>query len=749
MVKRKVFLRVLTIFIVLPVLLAGGLIAWSYLTYPSIQIVSGGIDASKQGGDFWTGETGPSSSRLDSPFIRGQKFNGSKQQPFICTTFQYGLGQPVVDNQESIGTPVFPEIFGFPLLMLKPLGYSKTCSIHTRVDYFYFSKTQQQFLPLTDTEARPKDLAVIERDKGELPFIVRVERGTINRFMYSIAMLAPYPESLASPQTLNKQAWNGKLVYKFQGGIGVGHYQGMFSLNKKQALHYDSLKRGFAVAYSTGTRTSTQYNLRLAEETAYMVKQHFENTYGKPQYTVGLGGSGGAIQQYIIAQNHPGLIDAAIPQASFPDMITKTITVADCELLERYFDEEYAQEKTSRWGNWHDRMLVEGSVANLTAVVKKWLRSPAPQPGGSECSAGWRGTVPAVFNPYWTNSAYYKTFELLGFPDEVARNIKWTHWNDLDNIYPVNDRGFAANSWDNVGVQYGLRALKKGELSKQEFLDLNACIGGWKAPEQMTEGAWPWNENADQSIFDPWDKVNMNLSKQCKTGKPAPRTPGDIQSMNIAYNSGHVFTGKITIPVIDIRWYLEPVLNMHHSIASFSSRARIEAATGGRADKHVIWFAECSDLDTVNLKSSCQYEPTGDALDVMDQWMENILAQPEMTVVANKPARAIDSCYEKDGALLYAGNDAWDGVLNDSNAGECTKNFPVYSTSRIQAGGSIEDSLFKCALKPVKLAVKDGTYGPVLFGQQEVTRLQMIFPAGICDYSKPDLGFPPTEDKGV
>ncbi len=38
-----------------------------------------------------------------------------------------------------------------------------------------------------------------------------------------------------------------------------------------------------------------------------MVKEHFVEDHGVPLYTVGVGGSGGAIQQYVYAQNHPGL----------------------------------------------------------------------------------------------------------------------------------------------------------------------------------------------------------------------------------------------------------------------------------------------------------------------------------------------------------------------------------------------------------------------------------------------------------
>ena len=49
------------------------------------------------------------------------------------------------------------------------------------------------------------------------------------------------------------------------------------------------------------------YNLELGGETAIMVKDRFVSAYDDPDYTVGLGGSGGAIQQYVYAQNHqPG-----------------------------------------------------------------------------------------------------------------------------------------------------------------------------------------------------------------------------------------------------------------------------------------------------------------------------------------------------------------------------------------------------------------------------------------------------------
>ena len=78
-----------------------------------------------------------------------------------------------------------------------------------------------------------------------------------------------------------------------------------------------------------------------------MTKERFIERYGVPLYTVGLGGSGGAIQQYIIGQNHPGVLDALLPVQRYPDMVTQTIHVGDCELLEHYMD---ATDRTKRSG---------------------------------------------------------------------------------------------------------------------------------------------------------------------------------------------------------------------------------------------------------------------------------------------------------------------------------------------------------------------------------------------------------------
>ena len=155
----------------------------------------------------------------------------------------------------------------------------------------------------------------------------------------------------------------------------------------------------------------------------------------------------------------------------------------------------------------------------------------------------------------------------------------------------------------------------------------------------------------------------------------------------------------------------------------------------GDASNQVIWFTDA--------RPARSFDQTPQALGVIDDWMANIRTHPEDGVAGNKPAAAVDSCFATDGTLIHAGSDSWNGILDSRPAGPCTQQFPLNSSSRIVSGGPIEGSIFKCARKPVATAVADGTYAPWLPGAADVTRLQQIFPTGVCDYSKPDVGRPP------
>ena len=102
-------------------------------------------------------------------------------------------------------------------------------------------------------------------------------------------------------------------------------------------LDDEFLSQGYAVASSTLNVLDNNCSTIISAEAAMMVKEHFIDTYGPVQFTIGWGGSGGAIQQYEIADSYPGILDGIIPSISFPDPITTGAPVTDCRLLDSFF----------------------------------------------------------------------------------------------------------------------------------------------------------------------------------------------------------------------------------------------------------------------------------------------------------------------------------------------------------------------------------------------------------------------------
>jgi len=224
----------------------------------------------------------------------------------------------------------------------------------------------------------------------------------------------------------------------------------------------------------------------------------------------------------------------------------------------------------------------------------------------------------------------------------------------------------------------------------------------------------------------------MNLSSDGGT-TPAPRREGDVAAMNAAYNKGLYFDGDINIPLIDWRHYLEEELDMHNSHQSFASRQRM-LDFDGDASNQVIWFTDA--------RPSRQTDPTPQALEVIDQWMENIRDNPSAGVAGNKPALAIDRCFTTGGTEIAHGDHVWDGILDNGPKGACAQEFPLHSTSRIVAGGPLRGGVYKCTLRSVDDAIAGGVYGSWTPTAAETARLKEIFPTGVCNYSQPDVGRP-------
>ncbi|HET8660128.1 MAG TPA: DUF6351 family protein [Micromonosporaceae bacterium] len=655
--------------------------------------------------------------------ISGPVFSGPQQYPFLCRTEQAGLGQPLVDNSDGQGMRVFAlDETGAKTTTV--VGWSRDCAAPTTLDYLYRA-TNGTFKPLPADGSRPADLTTTTTLDGRtVDYVVRRERGTINRFIYSIAMLAPLAEAatgggLANP---DDSAWNGRVVYRFDGGVAIGHDQGRLPGG---ALYHEGLSLGYAILYSTGTRAATHYNLVVGGETALMVKEHFIEGHGVPRYTVGVGGSGGAIQQYVYGQNYGSrVIDAAIPQYSYPDMVTQTIHIGDCELLEYYMD--VTDRANPKWRSWPNRTWLIG--LNASASVANPYTGTA---GSTECIRGWRGLTPLAMNPMWQSPD--PLWSIMD-PPGVMLTVKWTHWDDLRNIYGVGPNGYARVPWDNAGVQYGLQAMRDGHLTPAEFLDLNAKVGSWKESSEMVQEGCPFVPSTctDPAQFDPWSSRNIRLSPD-GGATPAPRRSGDRQAIAAAYESGIVFDGDIDIPVIDWRHYLEHELDMHNSHQSFASRQRM-LNFDGKAGNHVIWFTDA--------RPARASDQTPQALAVIDQWLANLAANPKLGVEGSKPALATDRCFTTTGTEIASGPHVWAGILDNQPAGPCTAYFKLYSTSRIVAGGPIEGGIFACDRQSVTAAVARGVYGSWQPSAAERQRLEQIFPTGVCDYTKRDAGRP-------
>ena len=162
---------------------------------PGTRTLTGVVDGLQFGGNIVTvkpngrgrGRPKPVTLTLTNYPITGPVFSGPHQHPFICSVQDQGLGQPLVDDEEE-GFPVFDALGNI-------IGYSKNCSAETLVVYVYKS-TDHSFKLYPLGGERPEDMAQTTTMDGlTVDYIVRWERGTINRFIYSIAMLAPYDTS--------------------------------------------------------------------------------------------------------------------------------------------------------------------------------------------------------------------------------------------------------------------------------------------------------------------------------------------------------------------------------------------------------------------------------------------------------------------------------------------------------------------------------------------------------------------------
>lgn len=587
----------------------------------------------------------------------GPVFSGPQEQPFACQTHQFAM----------------PVVGGF--FENEPSSDPQCGARAPRVDHFYRSNEGAgAFKPWpAATTAYPADLARTTNSRGaEVPYIVRVETGTANRSIYQIAVLHDPLAEPAPSFRLRPKGWNGRLIYTFGGGCINGWYrQGATTGGVTDEF---MLSRGYAVASSSLNVFGNNCQDLTAAESMMMVKERFIEAYGPPRYTMGFGCSGGSYQQHQIADNYPGLLDGIIPGCSFPEVGFATIQfITDAWLLDSYFA------GASGWTQEQQR-LVTGFAVYATAP---------------NVAVGARRIDPRVFCPSVLPPE--QRYDAVSNPDGVRCDV----YDHTVNVYGRDpDTGFARRPLDNVGIQYGLRALNAGAISVGQFLDLNEGIGG----------------------FD--DDANIVAS----------RTEADVEAVRAAYRTGRLTNaggGLASVPIIDYRAYNDdvPSGDIHVRYHSFSMRERLLKANG-RTDNHVM-LVEDNRYGLYSTESPLLRH----AITQLDAWLLNIRRDRSDAAQIEKIARA------KPGALLEGCNTrgaeptfiAQTQVRDPST--ECEQLYPSASFPREVAGSDVASDIVKCRLEPV-----DASDYSVALSAEEVARLRAIFPDGVCDWSRPGIG---------
>ncbi|MGH8530043.1 MAG: DUF6351 family protein [Nevskiales bacterium] len=573
--------------------------------------------------------------------IGGPIFAGEQVQPWVCTSAGQGLGTPQ-DAQ---------------------------CNAPAQFAFFYKSTGSEDLQPY-NSAAPPADVAMTTTDEGKtVPFIIRRERGAMDRGLYHLAVLfdPAHPWTAWAPQA----AWNGKLFYTHGASCNTNYNQGEYdNMEEIGAAEINrALALGFAIARSTLNVAGQVCNTVLSAEATMMLKEHFIERYGEIRYTIGRGNSGGSIPALTVANAYPGLFQGALVSTAFPDIWTTGHEVLDCLLLTNYF----IAKSPLLWTDVADMTAVSGGGSISVCVSWVALFAPTQDPTHG-CGLLKSSYVPIAGTR--TLDDYHPVLNPRGCRATV-QDMQVGIWGRRPQD------GFAKLAYDNIGVQYGLLALRASQISPQQFVDLNEKIGGVDIDR---------NTVAARSLAD-------------------PDTP------LIGHRSGQVndATGLGDVAIID-----QPStdnIEIHTPYHAFTLEERLVKAHGHHQN-HAVWLGG----------------ETSAAFDALNRWLADAGADTRAEPLATKllrhrPAAAVDSCFINGEQV--------------SDAAACAAAYPVFGAPRIAAGAPHAVDVLKCRLKPLDRS--SGDYGGVTFTDAQWARLQAVFPAGVCDWGQPGEAQVPTQ----
>jgi len=598
--------------------------------------------------------------------ITGPILSGPHEEPFYCMTQLFTL--PASTN--TLGPALDAD-----------------CSITTRVDYVYRT-TAGTFQPLTNLTSYPPDLAQTTTSEGKsVPYIVRVETGTINRAIYETAILHD-PTTEGTPTPFKPPgAWNHRLVYTLGGGCVGGWYIQGASIGNGGILEDLMLRQGYAVAASTLNVYGNNCQDLLAAETIMMVRERFIENFGPVASTIGYGCSGGSEAAQPISDEYPRLLNGILVGCSFPEVVAAMVNnITDADLFLHYLN-------TNATLAWSDAQI-EAATGYPTVTTLSTIG-----PGNAIRVKAQGGTCNAIIPKDVQYDA--KT---------NPTGIRCDLYDHLVNVFGRDPTtGFARRPIDSIGVQYGLEALNLGAITKQQFLDLNRNIGGY--------------DNDGNYV--------------------STRTVGDVAAIEAAYLSGRITYGGLGMrrtPIIDYRGYVDQPENsneVHSRFHSFSMRERLLEANGNFNNQ--VMLVEDGSTTTGNGLFSDTSPVLSHALTQMDQWLTKYLADtgPDpipVKINRSKPSDLVDACFTNKGTVKIAELQVYQ--LDTT----CNQLYPAFSTPRMVAGEPLANDVLKCQLRPI-----DPSLYKVRFTPAETAQLKAIFPQGVCDYSRLGVGQQPPD----
>jgi hypothetical protein len=608
---------------------------------------------------------------------RGPIFSGAQAMPFTCQTEAQGLGE---------SQPPY-------CMVDKP-----------RVELFYRSTDPTKGWVVFDPAQPPSDVASTTTTDGKtVPFIVRQEVGTLDRANYAFAALWN-PERKTAPWLSAPAPWNGKIVFNYGGGANSSHAQGNVAAIKPgqgdvipdAAANIPALlARGYTVAAQSLGRGAINRNEIVSAEATMMLKERIAETLGPIRYAIGFGCSGGSVNQNEISAAYPGVLDGVVLCANEVDWYSLAVDATDCHLLGTYFNTT----SPALWASVVQRDAVEGTIGPTTCVTHARLGPVFYDP--AYCIVGWLEPFPPETD-WGYNAETNPSGVRCSLQDEQSAVFGQRPPGQWGPVEKKLGRGFAPRPYDNVGVQYGLKALLSGQITAAQFVDLNQKLGC----------------------------VDIDFN-------PVPdRCAAPVDTLRTAYRTGQIASGHTWSEVAMLSLGGSGDQDVHPEIRAHMSRARLNRANGTTGN-HVIWK---QDQGGNASPGSLWHVPGGDndgvvaAISAMDRWLGAVVADTsEATraekILKDKPADLIDGCYVA-------------GVRVSGDHGVCETLYPYGTVPRMVAGAPLSADVFKCQLRPLDIEDYHGTVPAIT--SAEFAALQETFPDGVCDYSKPGVGYEPS-----